>query len=296
MPSPSWYLGEGAITASENAMTVTKATESTLLDRFSRDLIRRRLSPSTVRLRLFYLEKLATFLRPLNLIEADLEDIERFLDANQHWSKPTLVSAIASIRTFYNWAVEEDMLVRSPTRKLAYVRVQRRPGRMASEAAIATALDDASMPERAMILLGAENGLRLSEIASLNRECRADGWLRVVGKGGVERETWISPELADALDWIENNSMRWGYYFPGRSGGHAHLTTIWRHISSRLESNPHSLRHRAGTVVYKNTGNDLRATQVFLGHAHPDTTAIYVHVSRDDLTRAGMAARIGDER
>lgn len=265
---------------------------SLILEQFTKDLARRRLSPSTVKLRRFYVHKLAEFLTPHTLLDASIEDLERYLESNPAWSKSTLTSAIASIRVFYSWAVEEGFIAETPARKISYVRTQKRPGRIASEDAIARALAGANPVERALILLGAENGLRLAEIASLHRDCREGEWLRVTGKGGVERETWTSPELAAALDWIETHSMRWGYYFPGRSGGHAHITTIWRHISTRLGSNPHSLRHRAGTTVYKNTGNDLRATQEFLGHSRPETTAIYVHVGRDDLRRAGVAARV----
>lgn len=125
----------------------------------------------------------------------------------------------------------------------------------------------------------------------------ADGeWLSVIGKGNRQRETWISPELADALDELERTAVRHGYYLPSRTTGHLHPSTVWRHIGQVLESNPHSLRHRAGTVVYQRTGKDLRTTQEFLGHASPNTTAIYVHVARDDLRRAGMAARVGGAR
>jgi len=68
---------------------------------------------------------------------------------------------------------------------------------------------------------------------------------------------------------------------------------VWRRLSVLTNTNPHSLRHRAGTVVYRGTGNDLRLTQEFLGHTSPAITAIYVHVEREDLQRASEAARVG---
>ncbi|HIF24358.1 MAG TPA: hypothetical protein EYQ27_21225, partial [Gemmatimonadetes bacterium] len=64
------------------------------------------------------------------------------------------------------------------------------------------------------------------------------------------------------------------------------------HIRRAVGANPHSLRHRAGTVVYEGTGHDLRVAQEFLGHSSPEMTARYVHVTRPDLLRASQASRL----
>jgi|GEM_PF-1133171 len=77
-------------------------------------------------------------------------------------------------------------------------------------------------------------------------------------------------------------------------------TDTTRHITpeavyARLRhviGNPHSLRHRAATAVYRGTGNDLRVTQEFLGHASPSMTARYVHVTDRDLRLASIAAQL----
>lgn len=50
----------------------------------------------------------------------------------------------------------------------------------------------------------------------------------------------------------------------------------------------HTLRHRCATVAYAKT-RDLRAVQELLGHAKPETTAIYTAVP-DDAVRDAMRA------
>jgi site-specific recombinase XerD len=44
--------------------------------------------------------------------------------------------------------------------------------------------------------------------------------------------------------------------------------------------------------VFEGTGSNLRVTQDFLGHASPEMTSRYVHVTREDLRRASQAARL----
>jgi integrase/recombinase XerC len=262
-----------------------------MLDEYKTSLQRRRLSPNTVRLRVYWMEKFAKAVP--DLAAADIDQMEEWLDRRKHdWSANTQATAVASLRSFYRWATVTGRLQRNPAAELAHVRVHKKPSRITPENVIIDALHEASLQEQAMLLLGAECGLRVSEIAALSRSDRDGEWLTIVGKGNVTRTVHVSERLGTVLDAIEAAKMRWGHYFPGKSGGHAHPSTIWRHISRLTGMNPHALRHRAGTTVYRKLGKDLRVTQEFLGHARPETTAIYVHVERDDLLLAGNAAAI----
>ena len=51
----------------------------------------------------------------------------------------------------------------------------------------------------------------------------------------------------------------------------------------------HSLRHRSGTRAYA-VSKDIRAVQELLGHAKPETTAMYTQVPADDIRAAMMGA------
>lgn len=271
------------------ALAVVPARES-LIDQYIASMTRRRLSPNTVRLRVFYVQKFA--LEHGDVLTATLDDLERFLEEHPSWSENTQQTVIASLRSFYAWATRTHQVPENPALDMLNVRVHRRPSRMATDADIRSGLAQATVEEQAMIRLGAECGLRVTEIAKLHSSMRDGAWLRIVGKGRVHREVYMSDELASLLDELEQDPKHSGFYFAGRTGAQMHSSTVWRHIRHTVGVNPHALRHRAGTTVYRNTGNDLRTTQQFLGHAKSTTTEIYVHVERDDLVRASAASRI----
>jgi integrase len=263
-----------------------------MIEAYTAHLHRKNRAAGTIRLRLFYIEKFASwFGRDLAL--ADDPDMRHYLAANRDWLPSTRSSATATLKAFYGWAHREGLLTQNPARDLPNVIVPRRRQPIASEEAIKEAVQCDDISDRAMVLLGAECGMRVNEIATLHRDNRDGDWLHVIGKGGVQRDLHVSPELAELLDHIETTTMRHGWYFPGRSGFRPiHVSTAWRHIRAVLASNPHSLRRRAGTVVYRRSGNDIRLAQTFLGHARSTTTEGYLEVGDDDLMHAGALARI----
>jgi integrase len=69
-------------------------------------------------------------------------------------------------------------------------------------------------------------------------------------------------------------------------GGHASIRSIQRRWRLLLEElgiymygrGVHSMRHTAATEMYRNTGGNLRKTQIFLGHESSKTTEVYAHV------------------
>lgn len=263
-----------------------------MLTAYKAQLVRRRRSEGTIRLRMFYLLKFAEWFGR-DLSTAAHDDFEAYLYKNPKWTTNTQQSACASLKAFYGWAHREGLLTQNPTRDLAAIVVHRRRPRLASEEAIQHAILCDSITDRAMVMLGAECGLRIAEIATLHLRNRDGMWIHVIGKGNKQRSLALSPELAAILDEIETVTMRHGWYFPGRSGIRPiHPSTAWRHITAILESNPHSLRRRAGTIVYRRSGNDIRLAQQFLGHSSTNTTELYLDITDDALTIAAGHTRL----
>ncbi|MBP7205995.1 MAG: tyrosine-type recombinase/integrase, partial [Candidatus Cloacimonetes bacterium] len=75
-----------------------------------------------------------------------------------------------------------------------------------------------------------------------------------------------------------------GRDFDGRQL-YAILNQYFRLVAQKKGYSPHTLRHSFATHMLAR-GADLRAIQEMLGHAQLDTTAIYTHVTLDDLKKA----------
>ncbi|MBD3941942.1 tyrosine-type recombinase/integrase [Microbacterium sp. NEAU-LLC] len=249
----------------------------------------RRCSASTVRLRSSYLTRLAA---EVDLVAATALQLQTWIAAHPQWTPRTVNAVVATLRSFYRWAVEAGVVSRDPSTWLRPVKlVDVDDARIASPEQIAAGLASGRLEVRVVTMLGAEGGLRVHEIAKLHERDRDGQWLSVLGKGGRLRRVRVSPELGAALDELRAKHPDAGWYFPSR-GGHVSTQTVRNWTRRELGTNPHSLRHRAGTTVFKRTGNNLRVTQVFLGHASVATTAIYVHVEEDDLIEASAASRL----
>jgi integrase/recombinase XerC len=251
----------------------------------------RRYATTTQRLRISYITRMS---KEFNLTEATTDTLWDFIDRHPAWSPNTRYAAVATMHSFYGWAYDNGHTSRNPAEPIHLPKIRNHPARLAKDAAILTAMEGASTGEQAMLLLAAECGLRVAEIAALSRPDRDGDWLRVNGKGGNLRTLYMSPELAHLMDRLEADVMRWGFYFPSPRLTGTHLTpnAVYKRVRALTGYNTHALRHRAGTTAYRNSGNDLRLVQQFLGHASPTTTAIYVHIDQHDLMRASEATRL----
>lgn len=241
-------------------------------------------SAATIRQRAYYALRLAA---AVDLLDANEVDIERWLRSHG-WSPTSVNSATASLRHLYRWLERYGYVDKNPTRYLRRLREPRKMGRIADEEKILNGYHKSPVDTRVMILLGAECGLRRSEIAQVHNDDIQGEWLHIVGKGGHERDVYLSPQIRDLMRRLPQK----GWLFPGQGGDHLRVDTVYKRIRRATGLNPHSLRHRAGTTVYERTGNNLRLAQEFLGHANPTHTARYVHVRREDLRYASQSAQI----
>lgn len=149
---------------------------------------------------------------------------------------------------------------------LPKVRKTRPHPRPCPDAHIYAAMCAANDAERLMLRLGAEAGLRLSEIAAVHSRDVLEGdagpSLIVRGKGDKQRIVPISEDLAKRITAAP------GWLFPGRWRGHVEKSYVSRHLTRLLPDGwgPHSLRHRYATRMYETT-HDLLLVSKLLGHS-----------------------------
>lgn len=259
-----------------------------MLNQFRDYLTARRRSPETIRIRMVYLRQLAA---TCDLETATLNEFESFIHSHPEWKPETVNAAVTSIRVFYRWAHRRGLVVADPTEHLELVHVPRRVKTLADDDRLREVLGKTGDREQAMIRLGREAGLRRAEIASLHMDSRDGNWLTVTGKGNRTRRLHITGPLLAVLVRLET-SQEYGFYFPGRGVPHVRPEYVYRTVLRLTGTPTHALRRRAATSVYRQTGNDIRTTQEFLGHSSPVITAIYVDVPEESLVLAGNAASL----
>ena len=165
--------------------------------------------------------------------------------------------------------------------------------------------------DRAILELLFSTGLRVSEIAKLNKENLnlKSGEFSVRGKGGKIRLVFISDSAKNAiLDYIKKRKdidPALFIHFKKGSGGCDNKNADTKNksgLSLRLtprsiqrivkkyavkagivkKVTPHTLRHSFATDLLMN-GADIRSVQSMLGHSSITTTQIYTHITNKHL-------------
>jgi site-specific recombinase XerD len=160
--------------------------------------------------------------------------------------------------------------------------------------------------DRAITLAMVLGGLRAAEVRSLRLAdvdmglCR----VRVQGKGGKERIVPVDRSFfAECAAYLRNErpagcrSAECFVVLRGPTTGQAMTEAGLRRIfrthrgrSGATRVRPHRLRHTYGTEL-ATAGVDLLVLRELMGHASPETTASYVHLSDETLAAEYAAAR-----
>lgn len=236
------------------------------------------LSPETLRVRR---SSLRIFAAGHDLLTATGPEMTAYLDSlpGGAWSRH---GHLAALRGFCRWARTTGLREDDPTLMVHPVRTPEGRAKPVPECVLRDALTSADDELRLILLLGAYAGLRRAEIAHVHSDDVDGNWLVVTGKGQRTRRVPIHPLLRAQLDGVS------GWALP-HDGGHV---TPW-HVAHRVRETidpwtTHTLRFRFAKVTYA-ACRDLRVVQALLGHANPQTTALYVGVDEDRLTAAVLA-------
>ena len=215
----------------------------------------------------------------------------------QHWLQfrglvpRSIARETFALKAFFAFLERLGIVELSPARRIGNRRVGRLLPQDLSEQEIDRLLEATHTPrELAIVELFYGIGCRASELAGLRVEHINGREIKVRGKGANERLLILGTKAAQAL--TEHLSGRpSGYLFEGRGVDRPlHPRTLYSivvRIAKRAGvegAHPHSFRHSFATHLHRR-GADIRSIQVLLGHASITTTAIYLHVSPEDLRR-----------
>lgn len=236
--------------------------------------------------------------------EASLDTIDRktlrgyLADlAAREKSKPTIARKLSTLRTFFKYLYTHQIIASNPAEDLENPRLEKKipifltyeqVERLFNLPDIETVL---GFRDRTLMELLYSSGLRVSEIAGLNRQDIqfAENLIRLRGKGKKER---IVPVTANALKWLkeylshgERNEADHEAVFLNCHGERLSTRSIDRNFEKYLMASglsahvtPHTIRHTIATH-WLEKGMDLKTIQILLGHSALATTTIYTHVS-----------------
>ena len=224
---------------------------------------------------------------------------------DQKINKRSIARRLSALRTFCKYALRKKLIAKNPMDDIEMPKLDRKiPSTLTYEQVkILFQTPDTStlfgVRDRTMMELFYSSGLRISELAGMNRKDFDKERLLILvrGKGKKERQIPITQNaalwMANYLNHPERHLEMDGHYrevdpeaiFLNKHGTRITTRSIDRLFASYLKASglsgditPHTIRHSIATHWLEN-GMDLKTIQHILGHSSLATTTIYTHVS-----------------
>lgn len=242
----------------------------------------------------------------LNAQQAEKEKIEAYItELHKKYKQKTVKRKIASLKAFFNYLEEEELILENPFRKIKTkfkeeVVLPRIIPKKEIEQLLSYMysqhVNDREkklwLRDVAVIEVCFATGARVYEISNI----RADsidlntGLIRFMGKGKKERYIQIGEEdiLKLLREYFKNNRKEIessGYFFVNRLGQRfteqsirLMLKKYTRQAGIKRNITPHMFRHSFATYLIEE-GVDVSCVQQILGHSSIKTTQIYIHVA-----------------
>ena len=226
-------------------------------------------------------------------------------------SKRSIARSLSAVRSFFRWLHRNEVIEANPARAVGTPKLEKHlPGyldraqidllfQMAEVKAWEGKFPD--VRNLAMLELFYSTGMRLSELAGLNRSDvdLVSQQVKVRGKGRKERIIPVGDHASLAMRNYEakrdelirqvGGKVDRTAFFLGSRGRRIATRTVQQAVTKFLDQvdedaglSTHSLRHTFATHLL-DAGADLRAVQELLGHASIATTQIYTHTSVERL-------------
>jgi integrase/recombinase XerD len=232
-------------------------------------------------------------------------------DGRPRYKESSIARALAAVRSFHRFCVEEGLLDDDPSGDVGAPRVPQGIPKALTEAEVDALLGavpgDGPRPQRdrAILELLYAGGLRISELVGLDLGDvdLYDGQVRVLGKGAKERVVPLGRSAREAVgDYLTTGRpelvgrQRSTALLLNARGGRLTRQGAWlivraagdrAGLGGRLY--PHVLRHSCATHMLDH-GADIRVVQELLGHASLSTTQVYTKVSPERLRAVYDAA------
>lgn len=227
--------------------------------------------------------------------EITLMHLKQYLAAQTHLKPSSLTHRIRFIKSLFNWARDEGLVINNPAAKLREPKTDKRLPKALSEEDTEVLREACrTSREHAIVEFIYTSGCRIGEVVGLNRN--SIDWdarsVVVFGKGSKEREVyftiktaiWLKRYLKERKD--TNTALfvtERRYNGQPRRLSISQVRAVVKNVAKRaglgdVNVYPHKLRHSYATHLL-NSGAPLEGIQSLLGHAKLETTRIYADLS-----------------
>jgi len=263
-----------------------------LLNGFFKFLKGKRYSESTVHTYTTFVADFVSYYRLKSLNELTNRDVELFIEEvfiERRYSVSTQRQFISALKLFVVYCPEthiNDLQLERPKRS------KKLPSVLSQEEVLRLIQCTPNLKHRAILALIYSCGLRISELIALRlTDFYVERKQLIIRNAKGRKDRYVS--LADSFLPLLSNyyqTYRPKIYFVEGQGDGPYSAESVRHFLRRSckraqigkRVTPHTLRHSYATHLLEN-GVDIRYIQSLLGHAKPETTMIYTHVTRKDL-------------
>ena len=232
--------------------------------------------------------------------------IEAYItELHKKYRQKTVKRKIASLKAFYTYLEEQELITESPMRRIrTRFKEERILPRIIPRREIEKLLNvmyrqlksgkgkKTILRDLAVVEMFFATGARVYEVANIKIENMdlSSGIICFMGKGGKERVIQIGSREVTVLlrqYYTENKEVirRCGYFFVNQNGNRFSEQSIRRMLkqytkSAGIERNitPHMFRHSFATYLIEE-GVDVSCVQRILGHSSIKTTQIYIHIA-----------------
>jgi integrase/recombinase XerD len=276
----------------------TSLVSSDMSDRIKMYLAVRRLEGLSAKTLYNYkvqLQKLNGFFnKPTSTITTN--DLRMYIALSSKDKRETSMSTfIYTLKGFFKWLVEEEYLLKNPMAKIKGPKIPKRLRKaLTLEEMEKVKQACISSREKALIEFIYSTGCRVSEVTGVDKN--SINWnelsVNVIGKGNKERKVYFNVKAKLLIiDYLKTRKDENKPLFVTSKRPYARLgqRSIEKEVSNvalraGIEKSvfPHLLRHSFATHRL-NSGMNITALQMLLGHTNPSTTQIYAALSENNI-------------
>jgi len=227
------------------------------------------------------------------------EEIRAFLFSLSERNQPiTKRAKLTTIRSFFKYLEDEDVIKKNPTRNLPLPRIKIKEPEFLQEFEIKKLLKAVKKDKRAEVAIRilVETGVRLSELTNISVgdiDVKSKT-LKITRKGNREQILPINDGLNKLLKRFIKNQESQSPLIANRMGGRMTQRRVAFMVQeyfkkakvARAGISVHSCRHSFCVRMLQKKVN-LKTIQMLCGHRNISTTERYLHISNPEL-RVGM--------